>query len=344
MDSQKMETYKMKVAIVILNWNGRDWLEKFLPTVIKYSSEASIFVIDNYSTDNSVKFLTKTFPDIKIIKNKENYGYSQGYNLGLEQIDSEYFVLLNSDIEVTKNWISPIISLMDEDQDISACQPKILDFDNKERFEYAGAAGGYIDKLGYPFCRGRILDTTEEDTGQYNNTQEIFWATGACLFVRSSHFKLVNGLDEDFFAHQEEIDLCWRLKNRGYKIMVVPDSIIYHVGGGTLKASSPFKTYLNFRNNLYMLFKNLPNKDLVYVLPIRLILDGIASVTFLNKEKGFMHLLSILKAHFSFYINIPSLIKKRRNIRQRVELSQKYKKSILLDYYLKNKKRFSDIL
>ena len=338
-----METYKIKVSIVILNWNGRDWLDKFLPTVIKYSSEASIFVLDNNSTDDSVELLIKKFPKVEIIKNKENYGYAEGYNAGLKQIDSEYFVLLNSDIEVTKNWISPIISLMESDKDISACQPKILDFNYKERFEYAGASGGYIDKFGYRFCSGRILDTIENDTGQYDDTKEIFWATGACLFIRNSHFKLVNGLDKDFFAHQEEIDLCWRLKNNGYKIMVVPDSTIYHVGGATLNASSPLKTYLNFRNNLYMLFKNLPKKDLIYVLPIRLVLDGVASITFLSKEKGFIHFLSILKAHFSFYINIPKLIKKRRNIKRKGGVNKKYKKSILLEYYLKKKKKFSDI-
>ena len=219
-----METQKIKTAVVILNWNGKHWLEKFLANVIGESPNAEVIVADNNSTDGSVSYLQEYYPNIRIIHNDGNYGYAKGYNLALKQIDSEYFVLLNSDIQVTKDWISPIISLMDSDQTISACQPKILDYNNKNKFEYAGASGGFIDKFGYPFCRGRIFDDLEKDKEQYNDATEVFWATGACLFVRASHFFEAGELDEDFFAHQEEIDLCWRLKNKGYKIMVEPKS------------------------------------------------------------------------------------------------------------------------
>ena len=285
-----METQKMKIAVVILNWNGKIWLEKFLDNVIENSKTAEIVVVDNNSKDNSISYLTKNYPTIRIIKNKGNYGYAKGYNEALKQINSEYFILLNSDIEVTENWISPVIDLMEKDKKISACQPKILDYNHRNKFEYAGACGGFIDKFGYPFCRGRIFNHLEEDLGQYNDSKEVFWALEACLFVRTTHFFEIGGLDEDFFAHQEEIDLCWRLKNKGYKIFVEPKSLVYHVGGGTLNVGSPFKTHLNFRNNLYMLFKNLPLSSLFIIMPIRLVLDGIASITFLGKKKGVSHL------------------------------------------------------
>lgn len=271
-----METQKIKTAVIILNWNGKAWLEKFLPTLQEYSQEATIFVADNASTDDSVDYVKINFPTVKIIINASNGGYAKGYNDVLKHIDSEYFVLINSDIEVTAGWLSPIIALMDNDKQIAACQPKILDYNNKNNFEYAGASGGFIDNLGYPFCRGRIFDSVEEDKGQYNDAIEVFWATGACLFVRAVHYNEVGGLDEDFFAHQEEIDMCWRLKNKGYKIMVEPKSVVYHVGGGTLNAGSPFKTHLNFRNNLFMLFKNLPTSSLFTIIPMRLVLDGVA--------------------------------------------------------------------
>ena len=338
-----METQKIKTAVVILNWNGKNWLEKFLPNVISESSDATVIVADNNSSDDSVKFLEENYPNIRIIQNDGNYGYAKGYNLALKQIDAQYFVLLNSDIEVTKDWISPIISLMDSDKTISACQPKILDYNNKNEFEYAGASGGYIDKFGYPFCRGRIFDDLEEDKGQYNDATEVFWATGACLFVRSSDFWEVGGLDEDFFAHQEEIDLCWRLKNKGYKIMVEPKSVVYHVGGGTLNVDSPFKTHLNFRNNLYMMFKNLPLSSLFIIIPIRLVLDGIAAITFLGNKKGISHLFAVMKAHFAFYFEIPKLIAKRRKISQKNSLPGKMNYSILVKNKLKGIKRFSDL-
>lgn len=338
-----METQKIKTAVVILNWNGKHWLEKFLPNVIQHSNDAEVIIADNNSSDNSIKFLEENYPNIRIIQNDGNFGYAKGYNLSLKQINAEYFVLLNSDIEVTKDWISPIISLMDSDRTISACQPKILDYNNKNEFEYAGASGGYIDKFGYPFCRGRIFDDLEEDKGQYNDATEVFWATGACLFVRSSHFWKVRGLDEDFFAHQEEIDLCWRLKNKGCKIMVEPTSVVYHVGGGTLQVGSPFKTHLNFRNNLYMMFKNLPLSSLFIIIPIRLVLDGIAAITFFGNKKGISHFFAVMKAHFAFYFEIPKLISKRKKISQKSNLTGKMNYSILVKNKLKGINKFSDL-
>ena len=338
-----METQKIKTAVVILNWNGKHWLEKYLANVIRESPNAEVIVTDNNSTDGSVSYLQEYYPNIRIIFNDGNYGYAKGYNLALKQIDSEYFVLLNSDIQVTKDWISPIISLMDSDQMISACQPKILDYNNKNKFEYAGASGGFIDKFGYPFCRGRIFDDLEKDKEQYNDATEVFWATGACLFVRASHFFEAGELDEDFFAHQEEIDLCWRLKNKGYKIMVEPKSEVYHVGGGTLNVGSPFKTHLNFRNNLYMLFKNLPLSSLFIIIPIRLVLDGIASITFLSNKQGINHFFAVMKAHFSFYFEIPKLIIKRRRISQQSSLRGKTNYSILIKNKLKKIKTFSEL-
>ncbi len=223
-----------KVAVVILNWNGKSFLEKFLPIVIKYSSSAQIIVADNQSSDDSVSFLKQHFPEVRIIINPSNDGFSTGYNLALKQVEAEYYVLLNSDVEVTEKWIEPIMDLMDSNKQIAACQPKILDYNHKTTFEYAGAAGGFMDKYGYPFCRGRIFNSLEEDKGQYNNSTEVFWATGACMFVRAEAFWKVGGFDDDYFAHMEEIDVCWRMKNIGYQIYVEPKSLVYHVGGGTL--------------------------------------------------------------------------------------------------------------
>jgi GT2 family glycosyltransferase len=310
---------------------------------VKHSQESTVFVADNASTDDSVDFVKSNFPSVKIIINASNGGYAKGYNDALKQIDAEYFVLINSDIEVTEDWLSPIIDLMDSDKKIAACQPKILDYNNRSKFEYAGASGGFIDNLGYPFCRGRIFDDIEQDKGQYNDAIEVFWATGACLFVRAAHFNEVGGLDEDFFAHQEEIDLCWRFKNKGYKVMVQPKSVVYHVGGGTLNAGSPFKTHLNFRNNLFMLFKNLPTSSLFITIPIRLVLDGVAALTFLKKPKGLKHVLAIAKAHFIFYFEIPKLIAKRQKIIQKNNLVGKVDWSILLQNKIKGVKRFTEL-
>ena len=338
-----METQKIDIAVVILNWNGQQWLEKFLPTVIEKSSMANIYIADNASTDDSVSLIENNFPSVKIIKNQLNEGYAKGYNDALKDLKEKYFVLLNSDIEVTNNWIKPIINLMEENPNISACQPKILDYNNKDSFEYAGASGGYIDNLGYPFSRGRIFDSIESDNNQYDDVKEIFWASGACFFVRADHFNEVNGFDNDFFAHQEEIDLCWRLKIKGYQIMVHPHSVVYHVGGGTLDDSSPFKTYLNFRNNLFMLTKNLNFFSLLITLYFRLPLDGIAALTLLKKKNGFLHLLAVLRAHLVFYVSIPRLLFKRQINTAKTNLVGKMGFSILVKYYLEGKTKFSEL-
>ena len=338
-----MEAYKKDIAVVILNWNGQQWLEKFLPIVIEKSSMANIYIADNASTDNSVNFIGDNFPSVKIIQNQLNEGYAKGYNDALKDLKEKYFVLLNSDIEVTNNWIKPIINLMEENPNISACQPKILDYNNKDSFEYAGASGGYIDNLGYPFTRGRIFDSIESDNNQYDDVKEIFWASGACLFVRAEHFNEVKGFDNDFFAHQEEIDLCWRLKIKGNQVMVNPRSVVYHVGGGTLNDSSPFKTYLNFRNNLFMLTKNLNFLSLLITLYFRLPLDGIAAVTLLKKKNGFMHLLAVLRAHLVFYVSIPRLLFKRQKNTAKTNLFGKLGFSILVKYYFEGKTKFSEL-
>ena len=338
-----MEAQKIKTAVVVLNWNGKDWLAKFLPALVKHSPNATVFVADNASADDSIEFVKNNFPTVKIIINTTNGGYAKGYNDALKKINAEYFVLINSDIEVTENWLNPIINLMDANSNIAACQPKLLDYNNRNMFEYAGASGGFIDNLGYPFCRGRLFNSLEEDKGQYNDASEVFWATGACLFARSTCFNEINGLDEDFFAHQEEIDLCWRLKNKGYTIMVQPKSVVYHVGGGTLNAGSSFKTHLNFRNNLKMLFKNLPLPYLFTVIPIRLLLDALAAITFLKQKNGLSHFFAIIKAHFAFYFSIPKLITKRQKINQKNNLVGKMEKSILVKNKLQGIKNFSDL-
>ena len=338
-----MEAHKKDIAVVILNWNGQKWLEKFLPTVIEKSSMANIYIADNASTDDSVSLIENNFPRVKIIQNQLNEGYAKGYNDALKDLKEKYFVLLNSDIEVTNNWIEPIINLMEENPNISACQPKILDYNNKDSFEYAGASGGYIDNLGYPFTRGRIFDSIESDNNQYDDVKEIFWASGACFFIRADHFNEVNGFDNDFFAHQEEIDLCWRLKIKGYQLMAHPRSVVYHVGGGTLDDSSPFKTYLNFRNNLFMLTKNLNFFSLLITLYFRLPLDGIAAVTLLKKKNGFLHLLAVLRAHLVFYVSIPRLLFKRQINTAKTNLVGKMGFSILVKYYLEGKTKFSEL-
>jgi GT2 family glycosyltransferase len=332
----------LKVAVVILNWNGKKFLEQFLPSVIQYSKEvAEIVVADNASSDDSVSFIKANFPDVRLIINQFNGGFSKGYNEALKQIDAEYYVLLNSDIEVTENWIDPVIRLMDSDPMIAACQPKLLSFYERNKFEYAGAAGGFIDTFGYPFCRGRLFLSMEEDQGQYDDTKEIFWATGACMFVRSSYYHTYGGLDEDFFAHMEEIDFCWRLRNFGYKIMYCPDSKVYHIGGGTLPKSSARKTYLNFRNNFTLLYKNLPKNRVILVFGVRLILDGVAAFKFLL-EGGFSDFIAVTRAHFSFYRNFKSIRQKRIMQMQR-PLSLIYQGSIVTDYYLKKKRKYTEL-
>ena len=300
----------MNLAIAILNWNGRNWLEKFLPNVILHSENTDVYVIDNASTDDSVVFLKLNFPQVKIIQNTENQGFAGGYNEGLKKIDAEIYCLLNSDVEVTENWLKPVLDLFQKDLKIAAVQPKILDYNRRNFFEFAGAAGGFIDNLGYPYCRGRVFENIEEDKGQFDDETEIFWASGCCLFIRSEDFRKQNGFDARFFAHQEEIDLCWRLKNDGKKIFYTGKSTVYHVGGGTLNKQSAQKTFLNMRNNLSMLVKNLPSSDVVWIILSRLILDGAAALYFPFKN-GLPHLWAVLRAHVSFYAQLPETIKLR---------------------------------
>lgn len=306
-----MREESKNLAVVILNWNGKNWLQKFLSGVVRFSDDAEIYVIDNHSTDDSVEFLKQKFPSVKIIINDKNYGFAGGYNEGLKKINAEYYCLLNSDVEVSENWIKPVLNLFKKDSAISAIQPKILSFNNKQYFEFAGAAGGLIDNLGYPYCRGRIFDDLEEDKGQYNEETEIFWASGCCFFIRSNDFWEQNGFDERFFAHQEEIDLCWRLINSGKKVFYTGKSEVYHVGGGTLNKQSAQKTFLNIRNNLSMMLKNLPFPKLIWLIFFRLCLDGIASFYFAYKN-GFSHLWAVARGHFGFYAQLSGTLKRRQ--------------------------------
>lgn len=325
----------MKIAIVILNWNGEKLLRKFLPSVIEFSKQAEIFVVDNASTDGSIPFL-ETLSAVKILKNPYNMGFAKGYNYALQQIEADVFCLLNSDVEVTENWLIPIENYF-KNTEISAVQPKILDFNHRNRFEYAGGAGGFIDKFGFPYCRGRIFDTIEEDFGQYDTEMNIFWASGACFFIRSKDFFEVNGFDEDFFAHQEEIDLCWRLQNIGKKIIFCPKSTVYHVGGATLPSENPQKIYLNFRNGLFMLLKNLPKKGMYGIIFARMCLDGVAGIRFLLQGK-WRFTKSIIVAHFDFYQNFLKFKKKRNKNHNQLYFNTL---SIVWDYFIKNKKYFS---
>jgi len=338
-----VKKYRIKTAIVILNWNGKKYLEKFLPSVIKFSQgeDIAIVVADNGSTDNSVSFVQKSFPDVQLILFDKNYGFTGGYNKALEQVDSEYFVLLNSDVEVTENWIDQIIKMMDSDNLIAAAMPKIRSYEKQCSFEYAGASGGFIDKFGYPFCRGRIISIIEEDVGQYDTVEDVFWASGAAMFIRADLYKETGGLDNDFFAHMEEIDLCWRLKNMGYRIVVNPKSVVYHVGGGTLPNNSSKKIFLNYRNNLLLLLKNLPKKNIIPIIFSRLMLDGLSGFIYLVSFK-FDFFFAVIKAHFSFYGKISRTFKKRKP-----DLNKKHKEiynqSIVFDYFIKKKDTFNKL-
>lgn len=336
----------MRAAIAILNWNGKTLLEKFLPDVIAQSpAYAEVVVIDNASTDGSVEFIASNFTSVKIIQNTDNYGFAKGYNEGLKKIDADYFVLLNSDVQVTKNWVDPVIALMESDTSIAACQPKLLNYSIRDEFEYAGGAGGFIDKWGYPFCRGRIFNSFEKDSGQYDDEKEIFWASGACLFIRAQIFFDTGGLDEDFFAHMEEIDLCWRMKNMGYKIIYCPRSVVYHVGGGTLSKISPAKTFFNFRNNLILLCKNHAPEYFRIKMLLRLKMDMLAGLKFLFAG-DFSHFLAVLRAHWSFYSSLGRTLKKRRAMQKRIThytASPVYKKSIVWQYFVKGERKFSEL-
>lgn len=327
----------MKIAIVILNWNGKNLLEQFLPSVVEHSKEATIYVADNASSDFSVNYVKANFPTVQIIRNTENGGFAKGYNDALKDIDDDIFCLLNNDVEVNENWLIPIISLFKSEPNTVIIQPKILDYKRKDYFEYAGAAGGFIDKYGYPYCRGRIFSTIEKDENQYNNVSDIFWASGACFFIRKNTFETLNGFDEAFFAHMEEIDLCWRAKNLNYDIKYIGTSAVYHLGGATLNATNPKKTYLNFRNSLYMLLKNASGNVFLLVFS-RLFLDAIAGIKFLLEFKP-RHTIAIIKTHFSFYRNFHRVLKQRKILQQKKKYYQTT--SIVWSYFVNNKKTFN---
>jgi len=335
----------LKTSIVILNWNGRHFLEKYLPVVEAYSQfpDVDIVVADNASTDDSVSYLQANHPHVSIIQLDMNYGFAEGYNQALLHVDADYYVLLNSDVEVTEGWLQPMIDLMLQKQNIAACMPKIRSASNRDYFEYAGAAGGFMDKYGYIFCRGRMFHTIEKDTGQYNSETEIFWATGACCMINAKLFHIVGGFDIQFFAHMEEIDLCWRLKNAGYTIWYTPRSVVYHMGGGTLSQSSPVKTFLNYRNNLLMLYKNLtPKKRRIYILLLRMMLDGISAAHSLLKG-DISVLVAVWKAHFNY--------RKMRSLYlppDKTEVppsypSCVYRHSVVFQYFVKGRKKYKEL-
>jgi GT2 family glycosyltransferase len=337
----------VRCAIVILNWNGIEFLKKFLPGVVVHSSGAdiNIYVADNGSDDGSPEYISENFSSVKLIRFDKNNGFAGGYNLAIEQIEARYYVLLNSDIEVTEGWLEPLISYLESNPGVASVQPKILSWSQKEKFEYAGAAGGFIDKYGYPLCRGRIFYKTEKDEGQYNNQTDIFWSTGACMAVRADAWKKCDGFDPDFFAHMEEIDLCWRFHKSGYRVVYIPQSVVYHVGGGALPYNSPFKTFLNFRNSLYLLYKNLPEKNLHSILFTRKILDGLAALFFMLKGE-FKSCRAVWKAHLDYYRNIKRLKEKRITSGKpeptdftRLILN----KNIVFEFYIRKHRTFSSL-
>ena len=332
-----------KIAVVIINYNGKDLLKKFLPSVVKYSDDkiSDIYIIDNNSSDESVDFIKKNYSSVKIIQNDKNYGYAKGYNVGLDKIQSQYLVLINNDVEVTENWLYPMLMGLEQNKEIGSCQPKILSYENKNYFEYAGACGGYLDLLNYPFCRGRIFDHLEKDSGQHNTPKEIFWSSGACMMIRNEVFKKAGGFDETFFAHMEEIDLCWRIKGLNFSNFCFPDSEVYHLGGGTLQYDNPKKTYLNFRNNLIMILKNESRIKLFYKLPFRFILDLFASIFLLVSKKSINHFISVFKAYFFILLRIPYYFIKKRNVVKRNSIEDKI--IIPIKYYLKGKRRYMDL-
>ncbi|MBD0849628.1 glycosyltransferase family 2 protein [Maribacter arenosus] len=328
----------MRIAIVILNWNGEVLLERYLPSVVQYSEDADIYVADNASNDNSVDFVKSNFPQVKIIQNTVNGGFAKGYNDALKTVKADVYCLLNSDVEVTPNWLAPIKEAFNKIPEASIIQPKILDLMRRDHFEYAGAAGGFLDQLGYPFCRGRIFQKLEKDKGQYDDIREIFWATGACMFIKQEVFENLGGFDEDYFAHQEEVDLCWRAQNKGYKVYYVGTSSVYHLGGFTLSNMNPKKTFLNFRNSLYSITKNLPRRKAFLIIFFRLLLDGVAALRFVFQLK-FSHCLAILKAHFSFYRNFWKMYRKR----EKSSFTKKYyiTKSIVYAHFVHDVNNFN---
>lgn len=330
----------MKIAVVILNWNGRALLEQFLPSVTEYSKEATVYVADNASTDDSVAFVKEHYPEVKIIRNKENGGYAKGYNDALQHLSEDIFVLLNSDVEVTRDWLVPVVEEFRTNPETAALQPKIRDFRRREYFEYAGAAGGFIDQFGYPFCRGRIFDHLEKDLGQYDDSREIFWASGACFAIRREDFYRAGQLDEHFFAHQEEIDLCWRLYNLGSKVKYLGNSTVFHLGGATLNNMHPRKTFYNFRNSLFALLKNAPGNKVWFLIFSRLVLDGATGIKFLADRKP-GHTAAIVRAHFSFYTHFKLIVRKRKKLPKKKKYF--HSTSVVVSYYILRKHRFSDL-
>ena len=329
----------MKTAVVILNWNGKHMLERFLPSVTAHTTgDAEVVIADNGSTDDSLAFLHEQYPTLRVIPLDKNYGFADGYNRALAQIKADYYVLLNDDVEVTPNWIEPVIAQMRRNPQTAICQPKLLMYDQRDTFEYAGGAGGFIDKYGYPFCRGRLFTTLEQDHGQYNDAREVFWASGAAMFVRADVWKQLGGLDGEFFAHMEEIDFCWRAKNAGYRVEYCPQSVVYHVGGGTLPKSNPRKTYLNFRNNMALLYKNLPKRRLAWVMACRVALDYVAALKFLLEGKP-QEFKAVAQAHHAFYRWLPTL--KTRRCREAQPVSCTLDSLLLIHYYLLKKKHFT---
>ncbi|MGB3467545.1 MAG: glycosyltransferase family 2 protein [Cyclobacteriaceae bacterium] len=330
-----------EVAIVILNYNGRDYLNKFLPGLIQFSTPHEVIVADNASTDDSIDLLRNQFPEVRLIILPENYGYAGGYNEALKRIEANYYILVNSDIEVTEGWVEPLIKPLRENDEVVAVQPKIRSYHEKEKFEYAGAAGGYIDWLGYPFCRGRIFDELEEDNGQYDNITEIFWSSGACFAIRRDTFHELHGFESEFFAHMEEIDLCWRIQNTGKKILFTPESVVYHVGGGTLSSLNPRKTFLNFRNGLFLLVRNNPLWRLFYIIPVRSALDLVAAIKFIFEGNG-NHALAIVKAHWQ--AATPSF-RYLREQESKKGSSNRYisSKSTVFQYFIRKKRKYSQI-
>ena len=331
------------VAIVILNYNGKKYLQKFLPSVTRFSEGARIIVADNCSTDNSIFFLKENYPEVEILQLPENFGFAGGYDRALKKISATYYILLNSDVEVTKGWINPMKELLDSHPEIAACQPKVRSYQQPVFFEYAGASGGQVDLLGYPFCRGRILDTLEEDKGQYDTVIPVFWATGACMMIRSHLYHELGGFDHRFFAHMEEIDLCWRIHKAGYKVYACPESMVYHVGGGTLPKHNPHKTFLNFRNGLWMLFKNSSTKELSWKIPARLGLDLTAALFFMAKGQ-YQDGKAVIKAQMNFIFSLPQFYRERNSLReQNKKKVPLYRGLIVWEYYIKGIKRFKNL-
>ena len=338
----------MRTAVVILNWNGEKFLNQFLPVLLRNTQlpGVDIYVADNASTDNSLSLIEEQFPTVKTLLLDKNYGFAGGYNKALAKINADYFVLLNSDVEVTENWLQPLLNYMNENADVAACQPKIKSFYNRDYFEHAGASGGFIDYLGFPFCRGRVVGTAEMDRGQYDTVIDVFWATGACLLIRSELYNQVGGLDDEFFAHMEEIDLCWRLKGQGFRIVCIPQSEVYHVGGGTLHVEHPHKTYLNFRNNLLMLYKNLPQKSLSNIMRWRMLFDYAAAFQLFVTGKP-KNAKSVFKARRDFKKMLPGFVDKRiENLSSatRTDFPEMLRKSIVIEYYLKGNKTYSKLI